>query len=100
MADKTRVLVVEDNEHDRALLQVHLHDEFAADFAEDGVEAWGVLERQGERYDLVLLDRAMPRMNGLELLGRMKRDPRCRTIPVILQTAHVDRESMLEGIRA
>jgi CheY-like chemotaxis protein len=101
MTDKTHVLVVEDNEHDRALLQAHLRDdEFDADFAGDGVEAWSLLEQRAERYDLVLLDRTMPRMNGLELLGRMKRDPRCRTIPVILQTACVDREEMIEGIRA
>src|SRR5438067_1044652 len=96
MPDKTRVLVVEDNEYDRALLQVHLReDEFAADFASDGVEAWALLEQRADRYDLVLLDRTMPRMNGLELLGRMKRDARCRTIPVILQTACVGREEMI-----
>src|SRR5262249_39246858 len=101
MADKTNVLVVEDNEHDRALLHAHLSDdEFAADFAGDGVEAWAQLEDHAERYDLVLLDRTMPRMSGLELLGRMKGDARCRTIPVILQTACVGREEMIEGIRA
>ena len=101
MAEKTHVLVVEDNEHDRALLQAHLSDDhYAADYASDGVDAWGLLDQHADRYDLVLLDRSMPRMNGLELLGRMKRDPRCRTIPVILQTAHVGREEMIEGIRA
>ena len=101
MAEKTRVLVVDDNEYDRALLHEHLSaGEYAADFAVDGVDAWGMLEDHADRYDIVLLDRAMPRMNGLELLGRMKRDPRCRTIPVILQTAHVGREEMIEGIRA
>ena len=101
MAEKTHVLVVEDNEYDRALLQAHLRDdEFETDFARDGVEAWEFLERQAEHYDLVLLDRTMPRMNGLELLIRMKANVRCRTIPVILQTACVGREEMIEGIRA
>jgi CheY-like chemotaxis protein/anti-sigma regulatory factor (Ser/Thr protein kinase) len=101
MSDRTRVLVVEDNEYDRALLHAHLReDEFAPEFAGDGVEAWGLLEQRAEQYDVVLLDKTMPRMNGLELLGRMKRDARCRTIPVILQTACVEREEMLEGIRA
>jgi CheY-like chemotaxis protein/anti-sigma regulatory factor (Ser/Thr protein kinase) len=101
MPEPTRVLVVEDNDYDRELLQIHLQDEeFDADFARDGVEAWALLEERADRYDLVLLDRTMPRMNGLELLGRMKRDPRCRTIPVILQTAHVGRDEMIEGIRA
>jgi CheY-like chemotaxis protein/anti-sigma regulatory factor (Ser/Thr protein kinase) len=101
MPDRTRVLVVEDNEYDRELLRVHLRDEeFAADFAGDGVEAWGRLDEGADHYDVVLLDKTMPRMNGLELLGRMKRDPRCRTIPVILQTACVGRDEMIEGIRA
>src|SRR3954451_16372758 len=101
MSDKTRVLVVEDNENDRALLREHLNaEEFAADYAVDGVEGWNLLEHQAENYDLVLLDRSMPRMGGIELLGRMKRDPRCRTIPVILQTAMVGREEMIEGVRA
>ena len=101
MANKTHVLVVEDNEHDRALLHAHLSDdEFDAEYAGDGVEAWELLEDHADRYDLVLLDRTMPRMNGLELLGRMKRTPHCRTIPVILQTACVGREEMIEGIRA
>src|SRR2546430_16073995 len=99
MADKTHVLVVEDNEHDRALLEVHLRaEEFAADFAGDGIEAWEMVEDHAEQYDLVLLDRSMPRMNGLELLDRMRRNPRCPTIPVHLQTAHRRREQMISGI--
>lgn len=58
MSDRTRVLVVEDNEYDRELLRVHLRDdEFAADFANDGVEAWECLERRADHFDVVLLDR-------------------------------------------
>ncbi len=100
-AEQPRVLVVEDNALDRALLQAHL-TRLAAEleFAGDGVEAWEMLDRDGPRYDVILLDRTMPRMNGLELLARLKADPRCRTIPVILQTGCVSREEMIEGIRA
>ena len=101
MLDAPQVLVVEDNELDRRLLQAHLKKtECVTEFARDGLEAWTMLDRDPDRFDLVLLDRTMPRMNGLELLARMKADPRCRTIPVILQTAHVGREEMIEGIRA
>ena len=101
MLDAPQVLVVEDNELDRRLLQAHLRKtECVTEFARDGLEAWNMLDREPDRFDLVLLDRTMPRMNGLELLARMKADPRCRTIPVILQTAHVGREEMIEGIRA
>jgi len=100
-AEKTHVLVVEDNELDRQLLGVHLSDLDAdIDFARDGVEAWELLERSADLFDVVLLDRTMPRMNGLELLTRMKADARCRALPVILQTACVGREEMIEGMRA
>ena len=99
--EQPRVLVVEDNAHDRALLQAHLHP-LPADvaFAGDGIEAWEMIERDARQFDVILLDRTMPRMNGLELLARLKADPRCRTIPVILQTGSVGREEMLEGINA
>lgn len=100
-AEKTHVLVVEDNDLDRQLLHAHLSDmEAETEFARDGVEAWELLSRGPERFDVVLLDRTMPRMNGLELLGKIKSDARCRALPVILQTAAVGREEMIEGIRA
>src|ERR1051325_7695716 len=100
-AEKTHVLVVEDNELDRQLLGAHLSGLDAhVDFAHDGVEAWELLATSADRFDVVLLDRTMPRMNGLELLAKMKADARCRTLPVILQTACVGREEMIEGIRA
>lgn len=101
MSDEPRVLIVEDSESDRALLDAHLsRDGFLTDFAGDGVEAWAMLDSAPERYDVVLLDRTMPRMNGLELLGRIKADARFRVVPIILQTAHVGRDEVLAGLRA
>ena len=101
MAEQAHVLIVEDNALDRALLDVHLsRDGFANDFARDGVEAWSMLDSQPDRYDLVLLDRTMPRMSGLELLVRIKSDHRFLIIPVILQSALAEREEIIEGIRA
>jgi DNA-binding response OmpR family regulator len=101
MTEQARVLIVEDSESDRALLETHLcRDGFECDFATDGVEAWSLLDTNPGRYDVVLLDRTMPRMNGLELLGRIRSDARFRVIPVILQTAHVGRDEVLAGLRA
>jgi CheY-like chemotaxis protein/anti-sigma regulatory factor (Ser/Thr protein kinase) len=99
--ESTRVLVVDDNLFDQQLLKEHLTNRgYQADFAHDGAEALPMLEGDPLRYDVVLLDRTMPRMNGLQLLGCIKENPRLRTIPVILQTACATREEMVEGIRA
>jgi sigma-B regulation protein RsbU (phosphoserine phosphatase) len=101
MAEQTRVLIVEDNEADRALLDAHLsHEGFDTDFAGDGIEGWSMLDAHPDRFDLVLLDRTMPRMDGLELLRRIKADHRFLILPVIFQSALVSREEVIEGIRA
>lgn len=99
--ETTRVLVVEDNVFDQQLLREHLTSRgYQTEFANDGAEALPLLEADPLRYDVVLADRIMPRMHGLELLSHIKENPRLRTIPVILQTASAKREEMLEGIRA
>jgi len=97
----TNVLVVDDNALDRRLLKVHLEgDGYQPAFATNGREALELLERNDEAFDVVLLDRKMPEMGGLELLAKMKEHPRLRMIPVILQTAFAQEDEILEGIRA
>lgn len=95
------VLVVDDSPLDRALLKTHLAAAgYAPEMCNDGVEALDALERNPDRYDVVLLDRNMPRMGGIELLGRMKQNVRLRLLPVILQTAAITPSEVLEGIDA
>src|SRR5687767_9096739 len=99
--DVTRILIVDDSRLDQRLLQVHLAQSgFVLTFANDGVEAMELLEQKPLRFDVVLLDRSMPRMNGMEVLTRIKAAPRLRALPVILQTAAADRDQVIEGIRA
>lgn len=96
-----RILVVDDHALDRKLLTLHLRPEgYDIDEAEDGVEAWGKLVADPKRYDVILLDRTMPRMDGMQLLGKIKDDEDLRMVPVIMQTALAQRDEILEGIRA
>lgn len=97
------ILIVDDNHLDRELLAAFLatgEASYGLDFARDGVEAMALLEHEPLKYDVVLLDRSMPRMNGFEVLTRIKQDARLRTLPVIMQTAAGAPEEVLEGIRA
>ncbi len=98
--DATRVLVVDDNPHDRALMHEYLSREgYETDDAEDGVEAFHILERDPWRYDVVLLDRNMPRLGGVELLQWLKANPELRSLPVILQTASDSRADLLAAMK-
>lgn len=95
-----RVLVVDDSALDRALLRLHLTKEgYRPDFATNGREGLEMLERDPEHYDIVLLDRRMPDVDGLTVLARMKEHPKLRMIPVILETAATETKDVVEGIR-
>ena len=68
------------------------------DQASDGEDAWEMLQQT--TYDLVVLDRLMPRMDGLSLLKKLKTDPHLSTTPVIMQTAAASQSQILEGLEA
>ncbi len=89
-----RFLMVEDNQADVALMSEAL-DETAVthdiDVAPDGEEAMDFLQRRGRhanapRPDMILLDLNLPRLNGREVLERIKQDPALRQIPVVVLT--------------
>lgn len=88
------VLLVEDNVRDAELLCDALEDEVETSrivHVRDGVAALEWLDSSAARGDrlplLVLLDLKMPRMTGMELLQRLKRDDRYRHIPVVMMTS-------------
>lgn len=82
-----KILIVEDNpmnmELTLDLLEFYGYDVIQA---EDGIKA---LERLAEdKFDLILLDMQLPKMDGLEVLERIKKNPATAAIPVIAVTAH------------
>jgi adenylate cyclase len=81
-----RILVVDDNRMNRLLLGRALEQQgHSVSFAEDGRDALDQLRR--EEFDLMLLDVEMPEVDGYEVLGELKQDPRLRDLPVIVTSA-------------
>ena len=65
--------------------------------AEDGVAALEALEKAP--IDIIIADRNMPRMNGIELLRAMRQNPRTAEIPFLMLTAVSDNELVAEAIQ-
>ncbi|NNE23798.1 MAG: response regulator [Rhizobiales bacterium] len=92
-----RILVIDDIASNRELLERRLgRDGHDVSTAGSGREALRVLE--GKEFDLVLLDVLMPDMNGLELLERMKSEPRWRGIPVIMISGLKENDAVVRCI--
>lgn len=88
------ILIVDDNPGDVRLTVEALKDSKVQNrlhTAQDGMEAIAFLRRKGEYADaplpdLILLDLNMPRMNGSQLLAKVKKDSKLKHIPVVMLT--------------
>jgi len=91
-----RILIVEDNDDLRNFMQHPLQADFDVLLAEDGVEAWNIIQKQ--MPDLVVSDVMMPRMDGFELCRLMKSTYETSHIPVVLLTALSGKIEQLHGL--
>jgi len=97
--DKPRALIVEDNvdnyELVRFLLERAGYEVFSAANGRDGIEM-----ARRERPDLILMDLAMPEMDGWDATKALKTDPATRHIPILALTARTlpaDRKRALDA---
>ena len=71
------LLIVDDNAVVRAAIEEMLEPcGYVLDTAADGLAAWEKIDDDPSRFDLMLLDKQMPRLDGISLLKRMKADGR------------------------
>ena len=102
------ILLVEDNPDDvdltlRALKKNNIANEVVV--ATDGVEALAYVFGTGtqaggdaaERLALVLLDLNLPRVDGLEVLRRIRADDRSRLLPVVILTSSKEEQDVVSG---
>lgn len=85
---KKVILVVEDNERNRKLVRTILTFRgFEVVECDDGTPSLELARKH--RPALVLMDIELPKMNGIEALGRLRADPETASIPVVAVTASV-----------
>ncbi len=95
------ILIVDDEE-----LNLECVTEFLAETnyristAENGKVAMEMLEETPEDFNVILLDRMMPEMNGMDVLAKIKQHPVLQNCPVIFQTAKAGSLEIAEGIKA
>lgn len=88
-----RILIIEDDENIISVLKYILQKEnFSVSVAKDGEE--GLSKALREDIDIILLDVMLPKMNGFEVLRKIKEE---KSVPVIMLTALSDEDSKVKG---
>lgn len=106
--DKKIILLVEDNPDDEALTQRALKRNNISNelvVARDGVEALDYLFASGVYAgrdirvmpQVILLDLKLPRIDGLELLRRLRADDRTKLLPVVILTSSKEEQDLISG---
>jgi len=93
------VLIVDDEEQNRTLLRDPLEARgYEVEEAENGMQALQIIASRPP--DVVLLDLMMPKLDGLEVCRRLRKDAKTAHLPILMITALSDREDRLLGIHA
>jgi CheY-like chemotaxis protein len=99
--NKLCVLAVDDEEINLGIMEEHLQRSgYTALLARSGEEALRVFYDNANSIDIVLLDRMMPGMDGIEVLRHIKKDEQYKHIPIIMQTAAANTNEVVQGIEA
>ncbi len=96
---QARILIADDEPDLLDLVAINLESAgYGVICARDGVEALGAV--RASLPDLVILDVMMPLLSGVEVARRIRADPACSRIPVLLLTARVGESDQVSGLAA
>ena len=86
------VLVVEDSENNAAMLEIALSDipDVTVLLASSAFEAWRILNSPGPSIRAIVTDLNMPRMDGFELIRRVRTNGRLAATPIVVLSADTD----------
>ncbi len=96
-----RLLIVDDDEFFVSIITIALEQSnYQLENASNGEIAWNLLTNDPDRFELVLLDKQMPHLDGIALLKRIRADLRFKDLPVIMLTGDKNEEDIAECLAA
>jgi signal transduction histidine kinase len=93
---RPRILVAEDNADMRDYLEHLMAERYDIVTAENGAQALELARARPP--DVVLSDVMMPVLDGLQLVSRLREDPHCSSVPIVLLSARTGEDAALEGL--
>ncbi len=95
------ILIVDDEPINLDIIRAHLeNDHYDLVTATNGEQAWELLQAGPGAYDVIILDRMMPGMDGMQVLSNIKEHDSMERIPVVMQTAKAESVEIVEGLKA
>lgn len=100
MKNNLRVLAIDDEKLNLDIMQEYFEEaKFDAVTAQNGIDGLNIL-KQDTGFDVIVLDRLMPKMDGIEFIQEVKSNKNLQNIPVIMQTAASTSKQIAEGIKS
>lgn len=94
---KTKILVIDDEEHIVELLQFNLEtSDYIVDYSYDGFD--GFLKAKEMKSNLILLDWMLPNISGIDVLKKIREDKDLKNTPIIMLTAKNMESDKVEGL--
>ena len=101
MAKVAEILLVDDDRMALVVLQHQLMElGYTTETLTSGVDALALLDREPDRFDVIILDRLMPEMDGIAMTREIARRDHLKSIPTIMVTGADSPEEMKQGIDA
>lgn len=96
---QAKILVAEDSLFFRKLIKQYMQrDEWTIEIVNDGLEAWEKLQAEPKRYNLVISDINMPRLDGFQLASKIREDRRFDALPLVALTTLSDDHFREKGL--
>jgi CheY-like chemotaxis protein len=100
MKNNLRVLAIDDEKFNLDIMQEYFEEaRFDSVTAQNGIDALNILKKDNG-FDVIVLDRLMPKMDGIEFVKKVKSNEDLQNIPVIMQTAASTSKQIAEGIKS